>query len=306
MELNQLKYFCTVAEYQNMTKASNAIMVSQPSLSKAIKNLEDELGVLLFDRAGKYIIMNDVGKLFYSRIKECLKSIDDAADEVKDYANDYAGKICIVIKCGHILFDNIYYGFTKKYPKVDLEITNFCIFEQRGIEDFDFTVTASMNISPQMNVEPLLREDLVIVTPFDYKFSSLENSISEDNHSLYIRDLADEKFIGLWPGSNSGHYFSQLCHAAEISPKIIYRSKNLADAINRIEDGEGIGFMPYQTLYDIYIQRKLNIYKINDPGAYRIIKLVWSDDMYMSNAKRAFVAYVKKYFSSIKAQHPHP
>ena len=62
MELFQLRYFLTVAKYENFSKAADELLVSQPSISKAIMQLEQELGVQLFDRNGKRIKLNNAGK----------------------------------------------------------------------------------------------------------------------------------------------------------------------------------------------------------------------------------------------------
>ncbi len=288
MELQQLKYFCAVAECQNMTKAANTVLVSQPSLSKAIKNLEDELGVSLFDRAGKYIFLNDIGALFYKRVSKCIKLLDDAVDEVNDVTNNYTGKISVVIKCGHIPFNDFYTKFTDKYPRISLEIANYSIFEQRSIEDFDFAITGSMCISPQMDMVPLIREDLVIVVPENHPLSKRDK--------VWIKELETERFIGLWLGSNSERYFSQLCHAAEITPSIHVRSKNLDQAIDLVEQGAGIAFLPYQTLLPLLKNRKVHILHVQDNGSYRILKLVWPKENYMSNVRKAFIAYATEYF----------
>ena len=291
MELQQLKYFCAIAESENMTKASELLLISQPALSRAIKNLEDELGVLLFDRAGKYIFLNDIGQIFYKRVTACLTLLNDAVQEVGDYQNNYTGKLSIVIKCGHFYFEDIFTGFAKKYPKVSLEVANYSLFEHRSIEDFDFSVSASLSISPKLETVPLLKEDLVIISPKSHPIA--------DRQIVYMRELGKEDFVGLWHGSNAGQYFSQLCHAAEIEPNIKVRGKNLADTLNLVEQGIGIALLPYQTLLPVLADRRIQIVPIADPGSYRIIKLCWPQHQYLSNIRKAFIAYVQEYFHNL-------
>ncbi len=64
MEIQQLEYFKTVAEMQHMTQAAEKLNISQPALSKSISNIEQEIGVPLFDRQGRSINLNRYGKLF--------------------------------------------------------------------------------------------------------------------------------------------------------------------------------------------------------------------------------------------------
>ncbi len=82
MNLTQLRYFVAVVENGSMTKAAQVTFVSQSAISKTIKQLEGELGVLLFNRVGKNIILNRQGKLFYSYVVDGLRLIDHGVRDV--------------------------------------------------------------------------------------------------------------------------------------------------------------------------------------------------------------------------------
>lgn len=71
MELLQLKYFCTVARLEHMTKAAEELRIAQPALSRKIARLEESVGVPLFDRHGRRIRLNAYGKAFLSRGSPC-------------------------------------------------------------------------------------------------------------------------------------------------------------------------------------------------------------------------------------------
>lgn len=84
MELNQLRYFILTAQLQNMSEASRALNIAQPTLSKNISNLEQELGCTLFDRSGKRLILNERGKQFLEKVQPSVQELDDAATAVQD------------------------------------------------------------------------------------------------------------------------------------------------------------------------------------------------------------------------------
>lgn len=86
MELLQLKYFCEAAHTQNITKAAEKLCISQPSLSKTISRLEEQLGAPLFDRNGKRIALNDFGKCFLIHAERCLGELENGIKEVKEMA----------------------------------------------------------------------------------------------------------------------------------------------------------------------------------------------------------------------------
>ena len=97
MELRQLEYFQTASRLRNITRAARLLKVSQPNITVAIKKLEAELGILLFDRSQKQLTLTPEGAVFLKRIEVALRTIDDAILEVNDYKQLQKGTIKIGI-----------------------------------------------------------------------------------------------------------------------------------------------------------------------------------------------------------------
>ncbi len=93
MELRHLRYFVAVAEEQNVTRAAARLHVSQPPLSRQIRDLEDELGVALFDHGAKAVRLTDVGKVFLDEARAVLRRADEAVRTAKAAANGERGEI---------------------------------------------------------------------------------------------------------------------------------------------------------------------------------------------------------------------
>jgi LysR family transcriptional regulator, transcription activator of glutamate synthase operon len=93
----QLKYFKKIAEAQSMTRVAEEIHISQSALSKTIRTLETELGVKLFDREGKYIKLNENGKIFLKYVNRNLQSLEDAKKELSDYNSNRNQDIIIYV-----------------------------------------------------------------------------------------------------------------------------------------------------------------------------------------------------------------
>ncbi len=91
MELRHLRYFVAVAEEQNVTRAAAKLHVSQPPLTRQIRDLEEELGVVLFERNGKSIRLTEVGRVFLAEAQASLKRVDEAVQAVRAAA---AGQQC--------------------------------------------------------------------------------------------------------------------------------------------------------------------------------------------------------------------
>ena len=93
MELRHLRYFVVVAEEQNVTRAAVRLHVSQPTLSRQIRDLEDELGIVLFDRGAKTVRLTEAGRVFLTEARIALQSVEDAMQMAKVVAGGKRGEI---------------------------------------------------------------------------------------------------------------------------------------------------------------------------------------------------------------------
>jgi DNA-binding transcriptional LysR family regulator len=87
MELRHLRYFVAVAEEQNVSRAANRLHVSQPPLSRQIRDLETEMGIALFERSAKAIRLTEAGQIFHSEARAALQRVDDAVAFTKAVAH---------------------------------------------------------------------------------------------------------------------------------------------------------------------------------------------------------------------------
>lgn len=124
INLELYRIFFVVATEQNITKASEKLNISQPAVTKHIKNLESQLKTPLFVRTKKGVVLNEYGKLMFLKIKQALALIDDAEKLVSTYNNIYKGTIKIGISTSltrKYLLKHIE-NFHKKYPNIIINI----------------------------------------------------------------------------------------------------------------------------------------------------------------------------------------
>ena len=124
MELRALSYFLAVAREQNMTEAANVLHVTQPTLSRQIADLEDELGKKLFTRTSRSTVLTEDGMHLRQRAEEILALVSQTEDEMKNDTIDLAG--CIRIGAGethamHILAD-LFAELHSRYPRLTVEL----------------------------------------------------------------------------------------------------------------------------------------------------------------------------------------
>ena len=93
MELRHLRYFVAVAEEENVTRAAARLHVSQPPLTRQIQDLEEELGLVLFERTGKAIHLTEVGRVFLDEARAVLQRVDDAVKATQAFAARHVGEL---------------------------------------------------------------------------------------------------------------------------------------------------------------------------------------------------------------------
>ena len=118
------RIFYIVAINGNITKASESLNISQPAVTKHIKNLEDSLGVILFTRTRKGVVLTPIGKKIFLEIKNALTILDNVEKEVNNYKDNNSGTIRIGISTSlvRLYLMNYINSFYKKYPNIKIEI----------------------------------------------------------------------------------------------------------------------------------------------------------------------------------------
>lgn len=124
MEIRTLKYFLAVAEEEGVNRAANVLNVTQPTLSRQMAQLEDELGVRLFKRGARKITLTAEGFFFRRRAEEILSLVEKTEQEVSTQAVDIEGRISI--GCGELsavnFLPDLFRKFSEKYPLVKYDI----------------------------------------------------------------------------------------------------------------------------------------------------------------------------------------
>ncbi|WP_288312828.1 LysR family transcriptional regulator, partial [uncultured Selenomonas sp.] len=170
MELRQLEYFQMASRLRNITRAAERLRVSQPNITVAIKKLEAELGIQLFDRSQKQLALTPEGAVFLNRIELALRNIQDAVLEVNDYKQLQKGTIKIGIPpmMGAYLFPKIFSSFQKKYSHLDIylhEEGSMSIREQLERDELDFGIIIISGASHNLQLLPMATSQIVACVP---------------------------------------------------------------------------------------------------------------------------------------------
>lgn len=170
MDLLQLKYFKTVADFMSFTKAANFLYISQPALSKMIKNLEVELDIKLFERKLRQIELTKNGEIFLSSVNKIFGEIDYAKERMLKNKIDEEKTINIITSSNRFTSDPIL-SFTKDHPDEIFNVEtldNHTIINKLMSEEADFAISFFKIEHSDIQCDFLYREDIVLVTPPEY------------------------------------------------------------------------------------------------------------------------------------------
>lgn len=287
MELRQLEYFQMASRLRNITRAAERLRVSQPNITVAIKKLEAELGIQLFDRSQKQLSLTPEGAVFLNRVELALRNIQDAVLEVNDYKQLQKGTIKIGIPpmMGAYLFPKIFSSFQKRYSHLEIflhEEASVSIREQVERDELDFGIIIITGASQSLQLLPMSRNQIVCCVP--------ENSPLAQKESLTIEDIAGENIVMLKEGSFLRQLILGKLDTAGIKPNIVLESNQVGTLKGLVSTGVGVAFL-------------LDMVAGGTPGVKAIplesplfvdVGLAWKKDRYISKAAQSFIDFCKE------------
>ncbi len=284
MELRQLEYFQMASRLRNITRAAERLRVSQPNITVAIKKLEAELGIQLFDRSQKQLSLTPEGTVFLNRVELALSNLQDAVLEVNDYKQLQKGTIKIGIPpmMGAYLFPKIFSSFQRKFTHLDVylyEEGSISIRAQLERDELDFGIIIISDASPKLQLLPMSRNHLVACVP--------EKSDLARKKYIAPDDIEKNDIIMLKEGSYLRELMQQKLKAINIKPNIVLESNQIVTIKGLVANGVGIAFL-------------LDFVAEDTPGVKALpllepitvdIGLAWKKDRYISKAAQSFIDF---------------
>ena len=287
MELLQLRYFCVVAQHQNMTKAAAELMISQPALSKTIASLEKELGTPLFVRRNRSIFLNRAGEILYQKIDQSINLIDDTVSEIRELSNEPFGNVRLLVLSASSYMPGFYIAFHQRYPFIKLQLSNYIRYEHMFMYDCDFCITADAGFTPLAGncVVPILTERFVLAVHKQHPLAG--------RGSIHLKEAAPYPFVA----SNRREDLEFYCLKAGFRPNIIAECDNGTTYEAFLRGGVGISVVPEITLGSV-LPEDIVCIPLTYPVIERTISLTYDSRRRMSNAGQLFLQFCMEYFQA--------
>jgi LysR family cyn operon transcriptional activator len=290
MELRHLRYFLAVAQTQHMTHAAERIHVTQSTLSHQINQLEQLLGVTLFDRIGRGIRLTQAGELFRGFAQRALKEMEDARDALGELENVVRGslRVGVIHTYNSTLVPPIIARFLTSHPRVKINIEDLTALAiEQGLTEGELDLgIAFAPAGPDIVEEPVFEEELVLIVnkkhPFAKKRAIRAAALGEIPLALQTQRFATRRLIDEALGS-------------AIGAAVRVEMSSIESLLNVVRTGL-VGTIVSEHTFGR--DPELAKVRITDPTTIRVAAMLWSRGRYHSPAAREFAAMFRGAYQS--------
>ncbi|ALP61666.1 MULTISPECIES: LysR family transcriptional regulator [Paraburkholderia] len=288
MELRALRYFVEVVRQQSFTVAAEQMFVTQPTISKMVKALEDETGSPLLLRDGRQMVLTDAGRIVYQRGQDVLAAYAQLQAELQDLDKLGRGELTIGIPpMGGSLFTPAIAAFRQRHPKIELKL-----FEQGSK-----AIEAAL-ISGELELGGVLQpvDDMIDVLPMSRQVLWLvarQGSRWDELKEVPLADLASEPFVFYGESLALNDVVLTACRTAGFAPTIVGRSGHWDFMAALVLAGVGIALLPAP-----YCRRldaaQFTCRPVVAPEIPWEMAIGWRRNGYLSHAARAWLEVARE------------
>lgn len=290
MNFNQIKQVLVVAEEKNFTNAAKKLFISQPSLSKSIKLLEEELGVEIFER--NPIKLTHAGETFVIKAKRIISEIGELEIEMSDISNQSKTYLVIGIPSHRCycfmptILKELHEEFPNCYIKIE-EYPTFILKKMLEEDKIDFYLGTENPDSLIYKAEHICNETVFVTYPKSWEINCKKDEID-------IKEFQDRNFIIFPEQLALSKYLKALCEENGFAPKAILECHNAETIYSMINEGLGASFLP--ELFIKYFPEQENVIykKIKGYNFKREFAIFYKKDKYLVQPAVKFLELFKK------------
>ena len=278
MTLNQLKFIVAVAREQHFGRAAKACFVSQPTLSVAVKKLENELGLVVFERGRHQVVLTPIGKQIVAQAQQILESTSMLQSTARGGGDPLMTplRIGVIYTIGPYLLPHLIPILREQVPQMPIMVEEGFTADLRVLlkqGSLDAIILSNPFHEPGVETVPLYREPFVVVLPVSHPWAR--------KSSVHTDDLADETVLLLGPGHCFRDQVLQECPACRASGAQADMQKTLEGGSietirHMVASGVGVTVLPCTAAgVGEYSRRLLAVKQFSDKTPTREVILAW-------------------------------
>lgn len=283
MELRALRLFVEVVRQGGFSKAAQTAFASQSTISKAVRNLEDELGIRLLDRSGHRVTLTAAGEIVHRRASSMLIERDDLVSELDELRGLKRGALKIGFSVGStILFAPLFANYRKRYPNIDVHFAvhgSARLGEMLIAGELDLAAML-LPLRPELSSQDVYTEPLMVVMPLDHPLAS--------RRRIELASLAGTPFIFFEEDGGINQVVLDACERIGSTNPIVARSRQIDFIVELAALGLGVAFLP-RMLLERRHHPAIRYAQLDEPNTDLRFALAWRRDGYLSDAAREWL-----------------
>lgn len=285
MEFKQLQYFVMVVQQSSFSEAAKKLHLSQPSLSKAIKNLESEVGFQLLERTTKRVQLTESGSVIYERALQILREADILQQEIEEVKWTGSGSVQIgMIESVKNWLPSILHGYQQDFPSMHVKLIEVLSRGdvERALRQYTVHVCLTNQFIEASDIvtTPLYQERLAVVMHPAHRLAS--------NDSITLADLEDETFIVTSVGLQTRQDIFSAFAEEGVRMNMCYEVERFETIVELVRENIGISIIPQNYLAD-RPDPTIVIKTIDSKTLTRTVYLTYLEKRYMPPAIEALI-----------------
>lgn len=283
MELAKLRYFYVVAKHGHVTRAAEEIHIAQPALTKAIKQLEDELGVPLFYKKGRNIYLTEYGEYLRERVEKILRRVDSIPTELEILKAEQRHTVKLNVLAASTVVTDAVISYKKKRPEAV-----FQLIQNETETDCDLSVSMNgvdVSALPAFQKRTVMEEEIYLAVP--------KNSRYADREEISLREVKEEGFVILAGSRMFRAVCDRFCAYAGFKPHTSFESDSPVAVHNIIGAGAGVGFWPEYSWGET--SEDMVLLPISEPACQRELVIGLHESPIPSETAEDFYRYLLRF-----------
>ena len=292
MDFRTIRTFVEVVRQGGFSQAAKVVFTTQSTVSKAVKQLETELGISLLDRKGHRSMLTAEGDVVYRRALKILAERDDLATELDELRGLKQGtlRLGLPLVGSSDLFAPLFTIYRRRYPGVDIRLVEDASDRLKEIllsGEIEFSVSM-LPVSDEFEWQEVTNEPLVVLLPADHALARKK--------SIDLANLRHLPFILFEKGFQFHRLILEACRRRGFEPAIVAQSSQIDFMVELAAAGLGIAFLPRM----IAEQRRhpsVHLVRLAEPETTFNLAMIWRRGGYLSHAAKAWLAAVRERYT---------
>ena len=262
LELKHLKMIQAIVEMGNMTRAAQALFLSQSALSQQLKDIETKLGARLFHRTRKQMLPTPMGKMIRDAAGGILQSLEDTEADIARIVNGEAGELKVGTQCIYCYrwLPGVMKAFQEKFPKVDLIIGHSAdAGRELSTNAYDLVILVQTESANGAEMIPLFRDEMVAILPPDHPLTR--------KSYLEFADFQNENYISARPISLNW-FHQKFLKPRGISHGRFMMVEDPYAVVEMVAAGFGITLAPMWTVHSQLESDRIRTASVTRPGLF--------------------------------------